>query len=185
MFGRRQTEANRGFGSPRGEGLREGCPAFAPEEAFRLLLQKHNHDEQNVWARFETELTKRTAEIERQHGEQLQPLVVRIKELESAANVSVRAEDPRNSNGSELNCEDKLRTEHSQKVDLSRRVEDYFREITQLRDRNQELESRDGEGRPRRQAVKKSTFAHEARTWAGVSFSEKLRSGRRFHFGVP
>ena len=62
---------------------------LSAEEAFRLLLQKHHHDEQNVWARFETELAKRTAEIERRHGDQLQPLVVRIKELESAANVSV------------------------------------------------------------------------------------------------
>ena len=62
---------------------------LSAEEAFRLLLQQHHQDEQNVWARFETELTKRTAEIERRNENQLQPLVVRIKELESAANVSV------------------------------------------------------------------------------------------------
>jgi hypothetical protein len=61
---------------------------LSAEEAFPLL-QKQNHDEQAVWARFETELTKRTAEIERRHGDQLQPLVVRIKELESAASISV------------------------------------------------------------------------------------------------
>ena len=48
---------------------------LSAEEAFRLLLQKHHHDEQTVWARFETELTKRTSEIERRHGNQLQPMV--------------------------------------------------------------------------------------------------------------
>ena len=29
---------------------------LSAEEAFRLLLQKHNDDQQNVWQRFETEL---------------------------------------------------------------------------------------------------------------------------------
>jgi hypothetical protein len=37
--------------------------------------------------------------------------------------------------------ETKLRSGESQREDLSRRVEDYFREITQLRERNQELET--------------------------------------------
>ena len=41
---------------------------LSAEEAFRLFLQKHNHDEQNVWLRFESEIIKRTAEIERQRG---------------------------------------------------------------------------------------------------------------------
>ena len=88
MLGRRQAEAYRGLGSPWGE---EFCRVaqLSAEEAFRLLLQQHHQDEQNVWARFETELTKRTAEIERRNENQLQPLVVQIKELESAANVSV------------------------------------------------------------------------------------------------
>ena len=151
---------------------------LSAEVAFRLLLQKHNHDEQNVWARFETELTKRTAEIERQHGERLQPLVVRIKELESAANVSVQ-QKTLEAQRVRTEFEDKLRTEHSQKEDLSRRVEDYLREITQLRDRNQELETemtkvaRIG----KREEI---DFADEARTWAGVSVSEKLPRGGDF-----
>jgi hypothetical protein len=34
---------------------------LSAEEAFRLLLSKHKHDEQNVWARFETELARRTS----------------------------------------------------------------------------------------------------------------------------
>ncbi len=36
---------------------------LSAEEAFRLLTQKHNHDEQSVWGRFETELAKRTSEL--------------------------------------------------------------------------------------------------------------------------
>jgi hypothetical protein len=145
---------------------------LSAEEAFRLLLQKHNHDEQTVWARFETELAKRTAEIERRHGDQLQPLVVRIKELESAANVSVEqkaieVERVR----TELEC--KLRSEHSQTVDLNRRVEDYFKEITELRERNQELEAEMSKV-ARVGKREEMDFAEEARTWAGISVSEKL-----------
>jgi hypothetical protein len=36
---------------------------LSAEEAFRLLLSKQRQDEQNVWARFEAELTKRTSLI--------------------------------------------------------------------------------------------------------------------------
>jgi len=41
------------------------------EEAFRLLEQKHTHDHQNAWSRFETELVKRTAEIRDRHKDEL------------------------------------------------------------------------------------------------------------------
>jgi hypothetical protein len=44
---------------------------LSAEEAFRLLTQKHNHDQQNVWSRFETELAKRTAEIRERHKDEL------------------------------------------------------------------------------------------------------------------
>jgi hypothetical protein len=44
---------------------------LSAEEAFRLLQQKHNHDQQNVWSRFETELAKRTAEIRERHKDEL------------------------------------------------------------------------------------------------------------------
>jgi phage host-nuclease inhibitor protein Gam len=151
---------------------------LSAEEAFRLLLQRQTHDEQNVWARFETELTKRTAELERRHGDHLQPLLVRIKELESAASVSVQ-QKTLDALRVRTEFEDKLRSEHSQKEDLGRRVEDYFREITQLRERNQELEAemtkvaRIG----KREEI---DFADEARTWAGVSVSEKLPRGGDF-----
>src|SRR5580658_3292827 len=40
---------------------------LSAEEAFRLLLSKHQQDEQTVWARFETELSKRTADAELRH----------------------------------------------------------------------------------------------------------------------
>ena len=121
---------------------------LSAEEAFRLLLQKHHHDEQNVWARFETELTKRTAEIEQRHRDELQTLGGRLKEFESAARVAderkaldvqqVRAE-----------LETKLGSGESPREDLNRRVEDYFREVTQLRERNQELETQMSKVAPR------------------------------------
>ena len=44
---------------------------LSAEEAFRLLTQKHNHDHQSVWSRFETELAKRTAEIRERHKDEL------------------------------------------------------------------------------------------------------------------
>jgi hypothetical protein len=44
---------------------------LSAEEAFRLLTQKHNHDEQRVWSRFDIELAKRTAEIRERHKDEL------------------------------------------------------------------------------------------------------------------
>ena len=44
---------------------------LSAEEAFRLLTQKHNHEQQTLWSRFETELAKRTAEIRERHSEEL------------------------------------------------------------------------------------------------------------------
>lgn len=145
---------------------------LSAEEAFRLLLQKHDHDDQNVWLRFETELTKRTAEIEQRHRDELQPLVVQIKELESAANVSVEqkaleVERVRNE------LEAKFRSEHSQTVDLSRRIEDYFREISQLREQNQELETELAKV-ARVGRLEELSFADEVRTWPGIHASPKL-----------
>jgi hypothetical protein len=40
-----------------------------------------------VWARFETELTKRTADIEQRHKDELHALSARTKELETAARI--------------------------------------------------------------------------------------------------
>jgi DNA primase catalytic subunit len=109
---------------------------LSAEEAFRLLQQKHNHDQQSVWSRFETELAKRTAEIREQH-------------------------------------KDELHGVHSQRDNLTRRVEDCLREVVQLREKNQQLE---GEMAKVARIGKREEmdFAEEARTWAGIVVSEKL-----------
>ena len=44
---------------------------LSAEEAFRLLQGKHDREHQNGWSRFETELTKRVAEIREQHKDAL------------------------------------------------------------------------------------------------------------------
>jgi predicted nuclease with TOPRIM domain len=44
---------------------------LSAEEAFRLLTQKHNREEQGAWSRFEVELAKRTAEIRERHKDEL------------------------------------------------------------------------------------------------------------------
>lgn len=72
-----------------------------------------------------------------------------------------------------LGLEDKLRFEQSQKEHLIRRVEDYFREISQLRERNQELETEMAKV-ARIGKREEMDFAEEARTWPGVWVSEKL-----------
>ncbi len=44
---------------------------LSAEEAFRLLQNKHDHEHQRAWARFETELAKRTLEIRERHKDEL------------------------------------------------------------------------------------------------------------------
>lgn len=44
---------------------------LSAEEAFRLLQNKHDHEHLSAWARFETELAKRTAEIRERHKDEL------------------------------------------------------------------------------------------------------------------
>ena len=94
---------------------------LSAEEAIRLLLSKHKADEQGVWARFEAELARRTAEVAQRHNDELHALSTRTKELEGAARI---VEQQR---GNEI--------EHA-----NRRVEDALREVAKLRERNQELE---------------------------------------------
>ena len=60
---------------------------LSAEEAFRLLQQKHTSDHQNAWSRFESELTKRVAEIRESHKDELR-LVMSERE-----NLSRRVED--------------------------------------------------------------------------------------------
>jgi predicted nuclease with TOPRIM domain len=54
---------------------------LSAEEAFRLLQQKHGNDSQHVWARFETELTRLTSEIELRHRNEIQALSVQKNDL--------------------------------------------------------------------------------------------------------
>jgi predicted nuclease with TOPRIM domain len=109
---------------------------LSAEEAFRLLQNKHRHDQQNGWARFELELSKRTAELREQH-------------------------------------KDELRLAQTERETLTRRVEDCLREVAQLRERNQVLESELSKVAHvgKREEL---SFAEEARTWVGIAVSEKL-----------
>jgi hypothetical protein len=145
---------------------------LSAEEAFRLLSQKHTHDDQNVWARFESELARRTAEIEQHHRDELHTLGGRLKEFESATRIADERKDL-DVQRVRAELETKLRSGESQREDLNRRVEDYFREITQLRERNQELEAEMSKV-ARVGKREEIDFAEEARTWAGISVSEKL-----------
>jgi hypothetical protein len=54
---------------------------LSAEEAFRLLQGKHDHEHQKAWSRFETELTKRVAEIREQHKDEVQILQSRRDDL--------------------------------------------------------------------------------------------------------
>jgi hypothetical protein len=54
---------------------------LSAEEAFRLLQNKHDREHQNAWSRFETELTKRVAEIREQHKNEVQTLQSRRDDL--------------------------------------------------------------------------------------------------------
>jgi hypothetical protein len=60
---------------------------LSAEEAFRLLQQKHSNDHQNAWSRFESELTKRTAELRDRFKDELR---LAVSEKES---LSRRVED--------------------------------------------------------------------------------------------
>jgi hypothetical protein len=148
---------------------------LSAEEAFRLLSKKHTNDHQTAWARFETELAKRTAEIEQCHRNELQTLGGRIKELESSARVAeeLHALDVQLGHA---DSEAKLLTAQSQKEDLSRRVEDCLREVAQLRERNQELEAEMAKV-SRVGRKEELDFAEEAQTWAGVCIERVARNG--------
>jgi len=127
---------------------------LSAEEAFRLLLSKHKQDEQSVWARFESELARRTADIAERHKDELHTLTARTKELESAARINEqqKAHEIQNAN---------------------RRVEDALRELAELRDRNHELESQMSKV-ARRGKLEEVSFEDEVRCWPGISISEKL-----------
>jgi len=66
-----------------------------------------------------------------------------------------------------------LRLALSEKDSLTRRVEDSFREIGQLREKNHELEAQMSKV-ARVGKREEMDFAEEARTWAGICISDKL-----------
>jgi predicted nuclease with TOPRIM domain len=68
---------------------------------------------------------------------------------------------------------DEIHATQSERDNLTRRVEDCLREVAQLRERNQELEAEMSKV-SRIGKREEMDFADEARTWAGVSVSEKL-----------
>jgi len=119
---------------------------LSAEEAFRLLLSKHKDDERTVWARFEAELTKRTAEISQRHKDEIHTLTARTKELETAA-----------------------RTTEQQKAHdiehVNRRVEDSLRQVAELQQRNQELESQMSKVAP-------------VESWKNLALKMRCRPGR-------
>ncbi len=68
---------------------------------------------------------------------------------------------------------DELRSAQSNRDDLTRRVEACLREVAELRERNQALESELSKG-ARVGKREEMDFADEARSWAGIAISEKL-----------
>jgi len=68
---------------------------------------------------------------------------------------------------------DELHLAMSESENLSRRVEDCLREVAQVRERNQELETEMAKV-ARIGKREEMDFADEARTWAGIAISEKL-----------
>ncbi|MGO9574320.1 MAG: hypothetical protein ACLPTQ_08335 [Terriglobales bacterium] len=145
---------------------------LSAEEAFRLLQRKQSEDQQSVWLRFESELAKRTAEIEQRYRDELRTVGGRIEELESAARVAeeLHALDVQLGHS---DSEARLLAAQSQNADLSRRVEDCLREVSQLRERNQQLEAEMAKV-ARVGKREEMDFAEEARTWPGICVSEKL-----------
>jgi hypothetical protein len=127
---------------------------LSAEEAFRLLQSKHKQDEQSVWARFESELSKRTADIAQRHMDELRSLSARTTELEAAARI--------------VEQQNAFDMQHA-----NRRVEDSLREATELRKRNQVLEAEMSKV-ARVGKREEMDFAEEAGTWPGVCVGEKL-----------
>ena len=68
---------------------------------------------------------------------------------------------------------DELRLTQSEKETLTRRVEDSLREVSELREKNHQLET-DMAKVARVGKREEMDFAEEARTWAGIAISEKL-----------
>ena len=189
---------------------------LSAEEAIRLLVTKDKESEQTRWNKFETELGKRIAEIEKRQQAEVQKLQqerdtlsLRLKELEKShsaaltnAKESERIETEKSLRDemqelttrlAELQAADKLAEKEktvavdkvkiellaevqeakADNADLSRKTDDYLKEITDLREKNNQLEL---EMKKVARVGKKEEvdFSEEARAWPGIWISEKL-----------
>lgn len=100
--------------------------------------------------------------FQRKHGDESQQLWGRFE-----------TELAKRSAEAELRHRSELQALSLQNTTLTRRVEDQLREVAQLRERNLELEAEMSKV-SRIGAREELNFAQEARTWAGISISEKL-----------
>ncbi len=149
---------------------------LSAQEAFSLLLKKQTDDEVRLWARFDTELTKRIAEVGEKHSNELQTtrseLGGRIKELEAEKQVF---EQQKNLSIESLRVEydGKLGNERSKNDDTNRRLLGSQGDITKLTEEKQKLEAELAKvARVGRR--EEMSFQEEARTWPGVWISDKL-----------
>ena len=90
---------------------------LSAEEAFRLLQRKNGNDNQNIWARFESEITKRTSEIELRHRSEIQSLTLQN------SNLTRRVEDHLRESAQLRERNQQLETELSKVARVGRREE--------------------------------------------------------------
>jgi predicted nuclease with TOPRIM domain len=95
---------------------------LSAEEAFRLLQQKHSNDHQNGWSRFESELTKRVAEIRESHKDELRLAILERETL------SRRVEDCLRELGQVRERNQELEGELSKAARIGKREEMTFEE---------------------------------------------------------
>ena len=127
---------------------------LSAQEALRLLQGHYRLEGEGLWARFEGELAKRTADIGERHRNGLHSLIARTKELEGATRI--------------------IGQQKAQEIQHAhRQVEDSLREVAKLQEANHELETQ--MAKVARVGKKEELdFAEEARTWPGICISEKL-----------
>jgi predicted nuclease with TOPRIM domain len=144
---------------------------LSAEEAFRLLQGQYRQDGEALWARFECELARRLGDAEQQHGSRVQELEALIKvskERSILDNQRIRTE-----------LEAKLRSEHLDKEDFRRKIEEYLLELSRVRSRNQELEAEMSKV-VRRGKLEEVSFEDEVQSWPGICLSEKLPKNSDF-----
>lgn len=151
---------------------------LSAEEAFRLLHARYRQDGEALWARFESELAKRVADLRTRHSEELQSAHAKINELQGSVKLheqqgAVTEQRVR----SEFDA--KLHSAELEKERANRRAEDFQREVEQMRGHIGTLEAelakvaRVG----RREELR---FVDEARIWPGVYVSDKLAKNGDF-----